>query len=115
MGYGWLCDCRQCRQGESGKRTQKLYRRHSGPGGMKMETFAHLQARLPERIVEQAVKGMLPKIAGRQLFTKLKVMLEFIPPSPKPQELKINTIQELLNNASSRYQRRAVPHGHWSS
>lgn len=57
------------------KRTQKLYRRHSGrPGGMKTEPFAKLQARLPERIIEQAVKGMLPKNSlGRQLFTKLKV------------------------------------------
>jgi len=57
------------------KPTQKLYRRHSGrPGGMKTETFAHLQARLPERIVETAVKGMLPHNAlGRQLFRKLKV------------------------------------------
>lgn len=57
------------------KPTQKLYRRHSGrPGGMKTETFAHLQARLPERIIETAVKGMLPHNAlGRQLFRKLKV------------------------------------------
>ena len=57
------------------KATQKLYRRHSGrPGGMKTETFAHLQARLPERIVEKAIKGMLPHNAlGRQLFRKLKV------------------------------------------
>ncbi len=57
------------------KPTQKLYRRHSGrPGGMKTETFAHLQARLPERIVEKAIKGMLPHNAlGRQLFRKLKV------------------------------------------
>ncbi|GAB4383019.1 MAG: 50S ribosomal protein L13 [Elainellaceae cyanobacterium] len=57
------------------KRFQKLYRRHSGrPGGMKTETFTQLQARLPERIIEQAVKGMLPKnTLGRQLFTKLKV------------------------------------------
>lgn len=57
------------------KRSQKLYRRHSGtPGGMKVETFAKLQARLPERIIEKAVKGMLPKNSlGRQLFTKLKV------------------------------------------
>ena len=57
------------------KETQKLYRRHSGrPGGMKTETFAHLQARIPERIVEKAVKGMLPHNAlGRQLFRKLKV------------------------------------------
>jgi large subunit ribosomal protein L13 len=57
------------------KATQKVYRRHSGrPGGMKTETFAHLQARLPERIVEKAIKGMLPHNAlGRQLFRKLKV------------------------------------------
>ena len=46
----------------SGKKPQqKLYRRHSGrPGGMKVETFEHLQERLPERIVEKAIKGMLP-------------------------------------------------------
>ena len=57
------------------KPQQKLYRRHSGrPGGMKVETFAHLQARLPERIVEKAIKGMLPHNAlGRQMFRKLKV------------------------------------------
>lgn len=57
------------------KSSQKLYRRHSGrPGGMKSETFSHLQARLPERIVEQAIKGMLPHNAlGRQMFRKLKV------------------------------------------
>ena len=57
------------------KSQQKLYRRHSGrPGGMKVETFEHLQERLPERIVEKAIKGMLPHNAlGRQLFRKLKV------------------------------------------
>ena len=57
------------------KPQQKLYRRHSGrPGGMKVETFAHLQERLPERIVEKAIKGMLPHNAlGRQMFGKLKV------------------------------------------
>jgi len=60
----------------SGKKAdQKLYRRHSGrPGGMKVETFNALQARIPERIVETAIKGMLPHTRlGRQLFTKLKV------------------------------------------
>ena len=57
------------------KASQKLYRRHSGrPGGMKTETFNALQKRLPERIVEKAVKGMLPHNSlGRQLFRKLKV------------------------------------------
>ena len=78
------------------KRNQKLYRRHSGrPGGMKTETFAQLQARLPERIIERAVKGMLPKNSlGRQLFTKLKVYAGADHPheAQKPQELKIQTI-----------------------
>ncbi|MEL4895634.1 50S ribosomal protein L13 [Crocosphaera sp. Alani8] len=78
------------------KSTQKLYRRHSGrPGGMKVETFDKLQQRIPERIIEKAVKGMLPKNAlGRQLFTKLKVY-----PGPnhphqaqQPEELTLNTV-----------------------
>ncbi len=78
------------------KRTQKVYLRHSGrPGGMKTETFAQLQARLPGRIIEHAVRGMLPKNSlGRQLFTKLKVYDGPSHPhqSQKPQELKISTI-----------------------
>ena len=60
----------------SGKKTsQKLYRRHSGrPGGMKIEKFETLRDRIPERIIEQAVKGMLPHNSlGRQQFKKLKV------------------------------------------
>jgi large subunit ribosomal protein L13 len=78
------------------KKTQKIYRRHSGrPGGMKTETFAKLQQRLPERILEHAVKGMLPKNSlGRQLFTKLKVYAGPTHPhdAQKPKELKIQTI-----------------------
>jgi large subunit ribosomal protein L13 len=78
------------------KRSQKLYRRHSGrPGGMKTETFEKLQARLPERIIEKAVQGMLPKnTLGRQLFTKLKVYAGSEHPhaAQKPQLLKIQTI-----------------------
>ncbi len=78
------------------KRSQKLYRRHSGrPGGMKTETFAKLQNRLPERIIEQAVKGMLPKNSlGRQLFTKLNVYAGSEHPhaAQKPETLTINTI-----------------------
>lgn len=78
------------------KRTQKLYRRHSGrPGGMKTETFAKLQQRVPERILEQAIKGMLPKNSlGRLLFTKLKVYAGPTHPhsAQQPKEIKINTI-----------------------
>ncbi|VXD21714.1 50S ribosomal protein L13 [Planktothrix paucivesiculata] len=78
------------------KRSQKLYRHHSGrPGGMKTETFEKLQARIPERIIEKAVKGMLPKnVLGRNLFTKLKVYAGPDHPhqAQKPETLIINTI-----------------------
>ncbi|PSB42050.1 50S ribosomal protein L13 [filamentous cyanobacterium Phorm 6] len=78
------------------KRTQKIYRRHSGrPGGMKTETFAKLQARLPERIVEEAIRGMLPHTSlGRQLFTKLKVYAGPNHPhsAQRPEELIVHTI-----------------------
>ena len=78
------------------KRSQKLYRRHSGrPGGMKVETFEKLQARIPERIIEKAVKGMLPKnTLGRQLFTKLKVYAGPNHPheAQQPEVLTIKTI-----------------------
>ncbi len=78
------------------KSEQKLYRRHSGrPGGMKTETFNQLQQRIPNRIIEKAVKGMLPKNAmGRKLFTKLKVYngAEHPHQAQKPETLNINTI-----------------------
>ncbi|MCF2972307.1 50S ribosomal protein L13 [Synechococcus sp. Nb3U1] len=78
------------------KRTQKIYRRHSGrPGGMKTETFAQLQARLPERVVEKAIKGMLPHTRlGRQQFTKLKVYVGPQHPheAQQPQVYPLNTI-----------------------
>lgn len=78
------------------KSSQKLYRRHSGrPGGMKTETFEKLQGRIPERIIEQAVKGMLPKNAlGRQLFKKLKVYAgpEHPHEAQQPEVITINTI-----------------------
>ncbi|NEQ46393.1 MAG: 50S ribosomal protein L13 [Leptolyngbya sp. SIOISBB] len=78
------------------KASQKLYRRHSGrPGGMKVETFNQLQDRIPERIIEKAVKGMLPKNAlGRKLFTKLKVYAgpEHPHAAQQPETLTINTI-----------------------
>jgi large subunit ribosomal protein L13 len=77
------------------KATQKLYRRHSGrPGGMKVESFEKLQARLPERIIEKAVKGMLPHTSlGRQQFTKLKVYAGTEHPhaAQQPKVLEINT------------------------
>nr|YP_010938199.1 ribosomal protein L13 [Meringosphaera mediterranea]WLD05712.1 ribosomal protein L13 [Meringosphaera mediterranea]WLD06098.1 ribosomal protein L13 [Meringosphaera mediterranea] len=57
------------------KATQKMYRNHSGrPGGMRIESYKSLIERRPEKILESAVKGMLPKgPRGRSLFTNLKV------------------------------------------
>jgi len=78
------------------KSSQKLYRRHSGrPGGMKTETFEKLQNRIPERIIEVAVKGMLPKNSlGRSLFTKLKVYTgpNHSHQAQQPEVLNIQTI-----------------------
>jgi large subunit ribosomal protein L13 len=60
----------------SGKKLeQKHAYRHSGyPGGLTAVNYADLLAKHPERIVEKAVKGMLPKNSlGRQMLRKLKV------------------------------------------
>jgi large subunit ribosomal protein L13 len=57
------------------KAQQKLYYRHSGyPGGLKVTTYAQLLKARPERVIEHAVKGMLPKKAlGRAMYRKLRV------------------------------------------
>jgi large subunit ribosomal protein L13 len=57
------------------KAQSKVYRRYTGfPGGLREESFTRLLQRRPEKIVEDAVKGMLPKTKmGRQMGTKLKV------------------------------------------
>lgn len=76
------------------KQTQKLYFRHSGrPGGKTIETFQELQNRIPERIIEKAVKGMLPKNRlGRQLFRKLKVYKGSVHPhiSQNPKKIQLS-------------------------
>jgi ribosomal protein L13, bacterial type len=57
------------------KSDSKVYRRYTGfPGGLREESFTRLMVRKPEMILEQAIKGMLPKTKmGRQMATKLKV------------------------------------------
>jgi len=76
------------------KFTDKLYRRHSGrPGGLTIESFEELQERIPNRIVEKAVKGMLPKgRMGRNLFNNLKVYTGSAHPhaSQKPEMLHLD-------------------------
>lgn len=57
------------------KRTQKMYWHHTGyPGGIKGISFDKLLDKAPERVIEIAVKGMLPKgPLGRDMYRKLKV------------------------------------------
>lgn len=57
------------------KMTQKMYYRHSGyPGGLKQISLRDQLKKFPERVIESAVRGMLPKNRlGRQMFKKLKV------------------------------------------
>lgn len=57
------------------KRQDKMYYRHTEfPGGLKEATFEEMNERAPERIIELAVKGMLPRTPlGRQMRRKLKV------------------------------------------
>lgn len=57
------------------KETQKFYYRHSNyPGGLKKTSLKDMRARHPERIIEFAVKGMLPgNTLGRNQLKKLKV------------------------------------------
>jgi large subunit ribosomal protein L13 len=57
------------------KEDQKLYRRHSGyEGGLREERAKDVRARQPVRIVEEAVRGMLPKTTlGDAMYRKLKV------------------------------------------
>jgi large subunit ribosomal protein L13 len=57
------------------KETQKLYSRHSGyPGGLQRRSVREVRASHPERIIENAVRGMLPgNVLGKRQFRKLKV------------------------------------------
>jgi len=57
------------------KADKKIYYHHTGyPGGLKSVSFRKLIQEKPERVLENAVKGMLPKNPlGRRMFKKLKV------------------------------------------
>jgi len=75
------------------KLQQKMYRRHTGyPGGLREISAESLLAKHPERLVEYAVWGMLPKgPLGRQMYRKLKVYRGAQHPhaAQKPQSLSI--------------------------
>ena len=57
------------------KATDKMYHHHTGyPGGLKSISFEKLIDKAPERVIQGAVKGMLPRNPlGRAMFKKLKV------------------------------------------
>jgi large subunit ribosomal protein L13 len=75
------------------KADDKLYHRHSGyPGGIRTQTFAQMQAKHPGRVLEKAVKGMLPKgPLGYKMIKKLKCYAGGTHPhsaqQPKPLDL----------------------------
>jgi large subunit ribosomal protein L13 len=76
------------------KSQQKVYRRYTGfPGGLREESFVRLLQRKPEKIVEEAIKGMLPKTKlGRKMASKLNVYKGDQHPhaaqQPQPLEIK---------------------------
>ena len=76
------------------KETDKMYYRHSGfPGGLTELSLGEMRRRYPERVIEAAVKGMLPKNKlGRKTLSKLKVYAGPDHPhaaqSPEPLDLR---------------------------
>ena len=75
------------------KLNQKVYYRHSDyVGGMKETTLKEMQAKHPERVIEYAVKGMLPKgPLGRDMYRKLYVYAgpEHKHAAQKPEALEV--------------------------
>ena len=74
------------------KAQQKMYYRHSGyPGGLKSTSFATMMETHPTRVIEYAVKGMLPKNRlGRDMLRRLKVY----PGGSHPHEAQVEKSKE---------------------
>ena len=76
------------------KEEKKLYRHHSGyPGGLREERAKTLRQRIPTRMVETAVRGMMPKTKlGKQMGRKLKVYAGSDHPhaAQQPRELEVS-------------------------
>ncbi|WP_067486820.1 50S ribosomal protein L13 [Actinomadura hibisca] len=81
------------------KLEQKRAYRHSGyPGGLRSVAYGDLMAKNPERAVEKAIKGMLPKNSlGRQMFGKVKVYAgpEHPHQAQKPVPFEITQISQI--------------------
>lgn len=75
------------------KMTDKIYVRHTGyPGGQRFQTPRELLEKHPGRVIEKAVRGMLPKNRlGRRLFTNLFVYADAEHPhsAQQPKEIKL--------------------------
>ena len=73
------------------KKNEKGYYRYTGyPGGIKLKVFSEMQKASPEKILQFAVQGMLPKgPLGRKVFKKLKIYSDSIHPhaAQKPQKV----------------------------
>ncbi len=80
------------------KRTSKLAYRHSGyPGGLRAVVVGDLLEKRPERVIETAVRGMLPKTTlGRNQLRKLKVYAgpEHPHTAQKPQPFEITQVAQ---------------------
>lgn len=74
------------------KTTDKMYHHHTGyPGGLKSMSFEKLIDKAPERVIQSAVKGMLPKNPlGRAMFKKLKVYAGAEHPHTAQQPIELN-------------------------
>jgi large subunit ribosomal protein L13 len=76
-----------------GKEDQKMYRQHSGyEGGLREERARVVRAKRPERLVEEAIRGMLPKTKlGSAMYRKLKVYAGSDHPhaAQKPSKLEV--------------------------
>mgnify|MGYP006307269775 CR=1 FL=1 len=79
------------------KLTDKVYIRHTGyPGGQRTQTPKEVLAKYPERLIENAVRGMLPKNKlGRQLFRNLHVV---VGPEHKHEAQKPKVVDLSTNN-----------------
>ena len=79
------------------KVTDKQYIHHTGhPGGQRSRTPRQLLVQRPNALVEEAVRGMLPKnILGRDIFRNLKVVVgpEHVHEAQKPRTVKFNEIK----------------------
>ncbi len=79
------------------KFTDKKYVRHTGyPGGQRIESPADVMKKDPRRLIERAVRGMLPKNRlGRQIFNNMKIYVGSEQPhdAQKPRQIDLNEIK----------------------